>query len=222
MTRAAVLLVVVLAGCKGDKPREQPPAPVPSGSAPPASAPAIDAPAAEATPALCELGLAAVAGATCEKPEMRASLMAMKRSLDGLVDTIGKASGDPVQFQVMCAQLVIAIERDAKRAGCTLAIDDLQRGELMAVLDAWYAHRTRVTPTGHAAADAVIAKIAAVRDATCECRDGACLDRVDKQLVAIGEMPPDAPQAARDLGSKLLEDAARCANRVRTITDPPK
>jgi len=59
-----------------------------------------------------------------------------------------------------------------------------------------------------------------VRDATCECRDAACLERVDKQLVAIGTMPETAPQTARTLGSKLLEDAARCANRVRTVTDP--
>jgi hypothetical protein len=67
----------------------------------------------------------------------------------------------------------------------------------------------------------VIVKIAAMRDATCECKTGACLNEVDKQLLAIGTMPDAAPQTARTLASKLLEDAGRCANRVRTITDPP-
>ena len=77
-------------------------------------------------------------------------------------------------------------------------------------------------PTGDAASDAVIARIVAVRDAACECKDAACLDRVDQQLVAIGTLPATAPDAARTLGSKLLEDAGRCAARVRALGEPPR
>jgi len=210
--KRVVITVALLASCK-DKPREQPPAPTP-GSA------AVVADAAPPSLDICKIGVAAIEKATCPTPEVRENLMKAKKSLDGVVQTVGQAQADPVQFQVMCAQLLLAIERDAKKAGCTLAVDAQQRTDIMATLDAWYARRTPVTQTGDAAADAVIAKIVAVRDATCECRDAACLERVDKQLVAIGTMPETAPQAARTLGSKLLEDAARCANRVRTVTDP--
>jgi hypothetical protein len=211
--KRAVALVLLLA-CKSDKPA---PAPAPASGT--AAAPA-DA-AAPAMPDLCKLGGAAIEGATCPTPEARAGLIKMKNSLDGVVQTAGQASADPQQFSVMCAQLLLALERDAKKQGCTIALSDDKRAEIMKVLDTWYAKRTPVTPTGDAAADAVITKIAAVRDATCQCKDGTCLDDLTKNLVAVGEMPATAPQAARDLGSALLADAARCANRVRTITDPP-
>ena len=209
--KRAVVLVALLA-CKSDKPA---PAPVRIGIAADA---AIDA--APVLPEICRHGAAAIDSATCPSPEVRANLMQAKKSLDGVVQTVGQTAVDPVQFQVLCAQLLLAIERDAKKLGCTLSIEPAQRTEMMSTLDTWYARRTPVEKTGHAGADAVIAKIAAVRDATCECKLGSCLAEVDKQLVAVGTMPADAPDAARKLGSKLLEDAARCANRVRTITDP--
>jgi hypothetical protein len=210
--KRAVVLVALLA-CKSDKPA---PAPVVvAGDA------VVVVDAAPVLPEICRHGAAAIDNATCPSPDVRASLMQAKKSLDGVVQTVGQTAVDPMQFQVLCAQLVLAIERDAKKLGCTLAIEPARRTEMMSTLDTWYARRTPVENTGHAAADAVIAKIAAVRDATCECKLGSCLAEVDKQLVAVGTMPADAPEAARKLGSKLLEDAARCANRVRTITDPP-
>jgi len=200
-----VVLIVLLSAC-GNK-KEAAPAPAPaSGSAP-----------AKAEADVCRIASKAIEGASCA-----ALLAPAKKSLDGIVQMVGQASADPRKFQVMCAQLLLAIERDAAKQSCKLAIDETQRSQIMKLLDEWYAQRTQVVPTGDAEADKVIAKLAAVRDATCGCRDGACLDQVDKQLTAIGEMPASAPQAARDLGSKLLEDASRCANRVRTITDPPK
>jgi hypothetical protein len=210
--RAALVLVLLLA-CKSDKPA---PAPGPAS----AVAPAVADAAAPAAPDTCKLGAAAIDGATCPTPEVRATLVAMKKSLDGVVQTVGQAAADPQQFSVMCAQLLLAIERDAKKQGCTLAVPDDKRAEMMTVLEAWYARRTPVTPTGDVPADAVITKIAAVRDATCECKTGACLDSLTPKLAAVGEMPASAPQAARDLASALLADAARCATRVRTITDP--
>lgn len=212
MTRALVLLALV--ACKSDKPA---PAPAP----PPVVAPAPADAAQPVTPETCKLGAAAIDGAKCPTPEVQAALQKTKRSLDGVVQTAGQVSADPQQFGVMCAQLVLAIERDAKKQGCTIALPDDKRAEIMAVLDAWYARRTAVTPTGDPAADAVIAKMVALRDATCECKTGACLDGLTPQMTAIGAMPATAPQAARELGSKILEDAGRCANRVRTLLDPP-
>lgn len=211
----AALVLVLLLGCKSDKPA---PAPAPASGTAPAPAPP-DA-AAPAAPDTCKLGAAAIDGATCPTPEIRAALLKMKTSLDGVVSTVGQAAADPQQFAVMCAQLLLAIERDAKKQGCTLALADAQRGELVKTLEAWYARRTTVTPTGDAAADAVIAKLAAVRDATCECKTGACLEALTPKLAGVGEMPASAPQAARDLGSALLSDASRCATRVRTLLDP--
>jgi hypothetical protein len=217
--KLAVALTIALVACKSDKP-----APSPS---PGASAVAVaDAAVAVAVDAggldICKLGTTALDAATCPTPEVRAQLMQAKKSFDGVLNTVGQAGVDPAQFQIMCAQLLIALERDAKKLGCTVTIDDARRTEMMATLDAWYAQRTPVEKTGNAEVDAVIAKIAAVRDATCECKLGSCLAEVDKQLLAVGTMPELAPPAARTLGAKLLEDAARCASRVRLITDPPK
>lgn len=212
-----LLLLLALVACKGDKPA---PAPTQaSGSAPVV----VVADAAVAPPVLdvCKIAQATLDKATCPTPELRSDLMKAKKSLDGVVQTVGQVGADPMQFQVLCAQMLLAIERDAKKINCAVAIDDAQRTEIMALLDTWFARRTPVEKTGDAAADAVIDKIAAVRDATCACKTGACLNEVDKQLSAVGTMPQTAPDAARTLGSKLLEDAARCANRVRTITDPP-
>ena len=223
MKLAVIAAVGLLASCK-DKPREPPPAPGPGpGSGAPQGAPAPGAAAEAAAPDLCRSSLAALDQATCKAPGDRQSLVNAKQAIGGVVETIGKASGtDPRQFQVMCAQMLLAIERDAAKLSCAVPIDARQRKEITALLDAWYGQRTPVVPTGDAAADAVIARIVAVRDAACECRDAACLDRVDQQLVAIGAMPATAPDAARTLGSKLLEDAGRCASRVRTLGEPPR
>src|SRR5512139_1962655 len=133
--KLVVITALALLGCKDDKPRE---APAPQPAPPPATA--VDA--QPQGPDLCKLGSTAVDQATCAKPETKQTLLKAKKSLDGVVQTVGQTSADPVQFQVMCAQLVLAIERDAKKADCTLAISDAQRAEMMAVLDAWYGRRT--------------------------------------------------------------------------------
>jgi hypothetical protein len=215
----ATAIVSLLASCKDhrdQKAREAPPSP--------SATPAAQAPAAATSPLdVCRISVVAIDQATCTAPEGRQKLRDAKKALDGVVETIGKIGGaDSRQFQVMCAQMLLAIEPDAAKLGCAVAIDASQRKEITALLDAWYGQRTPVVPTGDAAADAVITKISAVRDATCACRDAACLDRVDKQLVAIGTLPAAAPDAARTLGSKLLEDAQRCASRARTLGDPPR
>ena len=213
-----IAVASLLASCK-DKPREAPPAT--AGSSAGSAAAATEAPSASASqsPDVCRISLAALEQAACATPEAKGKLLGAKQSIDSVVETVGKiGGGDPRQFHVMCAQMLLAIEQDATKLGCTVALDARQRKDLTALLDAWYGQRTPVVPTGDAAADAVIARIAALRDATCEWRDGACLDRLEKQAREIGTMPASAPDAARTLGGKLLQDAERCASRARTLT----
>jgi len=247
MKLAIIAAACLLAGCQS-RSREQPPpgpasaaAPAPpgptappatSGEAAPPTAPGSAAPPAappfagtvdSPAPDVCRAGLAALDQATCKTPEAVRSLLGAKKQFDGLIEALGKvADTDLRQFQVMCAQLLLALEHDAAKLSCTIPLDPRQRKDLAALIEAWSAQRTPVTPTGDAAADAVIARIVAVRDAACGCLDAACLDRVDKQLVAIGTLPPTAPEAARSLGKKLLEDASRCASRVRVLGGPPR
>lgn len=207
-------LALVLIACKSEKPA---PAPAPASGT--AVVVAADA-ASPALPALCTLGVAAIDGAQCPTPELLAGLRKAKKSLDGVVQTAGVAAANAQQVSVLCAQIVFALDRDAKKAGCTLALGDDKRAEITAALDAWYARRTEVTPVGDAEADAVIAKMVALRDETCACKTGKCLDALTPKLGAVGTMPATAPQAARDLGTKVLEDVARCAQRIRTLDDP--
>jgi hypothetical protein len=167
---------------------------------------------------ICKIGLAAIDSASCPAPAVSANLAKARKTIDGLATTAAKITDDPSKLYVMCAQLLLAIERDAKQAGCTLAIPADARTDIAKTLDAFYAQRTPVAPTGDAASDAVISRFVAIRDAACECKDAACLDRVDRQLVTISPLPDTAPAAAKTLAGKLLEDSARCAQRVRTST----
>ncbi|MBA3396339.1 MAG: hypothetical protein H0T89_27155 [Deltaproteobacteria bacterium] len=215
--------LVLLAGCK-DKEASKPPEVRPAN---PTEVPAavVDAAAhvAHVAPAVdaCAISLAALDKATCPTPEAQQSLAAAKKSIAGIVDTVRQVGGsDPRQFQVMCAQMLVALERDATKVNCVIELDADQRSALTGLLDAWYAQRTAVVPTGDAAADAVIAQMASMRDAACECRDAACLQRLEQALGKIAPMPANASQVARDLASKVLEDAARCAARVRTSSVP--
>jgi hypothetical protein len=239
-----IAAVCLLASCNS-KPREQPPASSPSPAAspspaspspasPPATSPPASGTGSAASPAagagsaaspsdICQSSLIALDRATCPSPEIQQQLASTKKSLEGVIKTTGTVTdADPRQFQVMCAQLFLAIERDATKLKCTVELDARRRQELTALLDAWYGQRTAVVPTGDAAADVVIAQMAKLRDAACACKDAACLDRLDTQLTMIKAMPANAPDAARTLGSKLLEDAGRCASRVRTLDAPPR
>jgi hypothetical protein len=219
----AIAAVSVLASCK-DKPRESPPASSsgPGPGAPPAARPPGAAPD-PAAPDICRSSLGTIDQTECPTPELQRGLLDTKKAIGGIIETIGKIGNPDVrQFQVMCAQMILAIERDAAKLKCAMTIDAGLRKEIAALIDAWYAQRTPVAPTGDAAADAVIARIAAVRDAACVCQDAACLDRVDQQLTGVGELPAAAPAAARTLGIKLLEDAERCASRLRMLGSSPR
>src|SRR6187402_1357667 len=159
MKLVLIAALSLLASCK-DRPRESSqPAPSPGSNAP-ATAPGSSAAAGSSTPDICRSGLAMIDQATCAKPEARLSLVQTRNVIEHLVKTLGELAGaDPRQSQMVCAQMLMALEQDAAKLGCTLAMDARQRKEITTLLDAWYGQRTPVTPTGDAAADAVIARI---------------------------------------------------------------
>jgi len=217
---AAVLLLAACNEKQHDAPAPAPapaPAVAPGSAAAPGSAPPGPGSATTAIPAaddVCRIGMDAIDHASCGSAA--GSIKAARSSLETISSTVQTTgTNDPHGYEVTCSRLVDAIDRDAAKAGCTLAIDPALRARIAKTVEAYYAQRTPVTPTGDAAADAVIAKVAAMRDAACACKDQACLDKVDEQLVTIPAMPTTVSQAARDLGSKLLDDAARCAQRVK-------
>lgn len=203
------VLLLALVACQA---KSQPPA---AGSAaPPVTPPVTPPPGVTGTAEVCTGALAALDRSTCGSNE--AGLRTARTSLEGIVNTMTKAGGaDPNTYDIVCARMLLALERDIGSAGCTLAIDPALRGRIQRVLDAYYNQRTPVTKTGDAASDAMIGKLAGVRDAACECRTSACIEKLDPQLAALPTLPATAPQAARDLASKLLDDAARCAQRAR-------
>jgi hypothetical protein len=182
------------------------------------SAAVVAPPAAPAPPVrpaeLCTTSLAALDASDCAGNE--SGLRAARTSLEGIINTMLKTGGaDPDTYAIMCGRMLLAIERDLGSAGCTVAIDPALRQRIQGVLDTYYNQRTPVTKTGDAASDEMIGKLAAVRDAACDCRTSACIDKLDPQLAALPTLPATAPQAARDLATKLLDDSARCAQRAR-------
>lgn len=206
-------LLLVLAACN-----QKAQAPVSAGSGGSAGSAAPAAPAVKPSPPasddVCRMGMDAIDHASCGSAASK--LTAARKSLEAIVTTAqNTGTTDPHAYEITCARLVDAIDRDGTKAGCSLTIDPALRARIAKDVDEYYAQRTPVTPTGDAASDAVITKVAAMRDAACACKDQKCLDKVDDQLVTIPAMPATAPQAAKDLTTKLLDDASRCAQRVK-------
>ena len=163
---------------------------------------------------ICDLGTHALDRVTCAGPGM--DVAKAKRTFVGFVDAVRKASqADAHQFQIMCAQMLTALEKDVAKAGCKIDMAAADRASVAGVLDAYYAERTKVAPTGDATTDAVLKRAAEVRDAMCSCATMDCLEIVDKQLDSIGALPATATQAARDLGGKVIDDIGRCEARIR-------
>ncbi len=205
MKALALAALLSVTGCKAK--HDTPPPAAGSGSAT-GSAPA------PTSDDICRRGIEAIDHASCGSGAF--DLHAARSSLDGIAGTVQKlGTADPHAYDVMCSRFLDAIDHDAAKAHCTFPLDPAIRARVTQILDAYYAERTPVTQTGDPASDAVIAKVASMRDAACACKDAPCLDKVDEQLVQIAAMPAGAPQTARDLAGKLLDDAARCAQKIR-------
>lgn len=192
------VLVVALTACQGNSS----PKPAPGSAAPPVTPPVVR------TAEVCTGGVVAVEHASCGSAG--ANLDAAKAGLEGTVAAMMKAGdGDIDKYDLICSRMLFALERDTAKLGCTLPIEPALRTRMMELLDRYFAQRTPVTKTGDPAADDVIAKIAAMRDAACACSDQSCLDKLQ-----IPQIPSTLPAAARDLATKLLDDASRCAQRI--------
>ena len=198
-----LIAAVLLAACS--KKSDAPPPPRP----PPAPATVVD---------VCDLGTRALDHATCSTGS-GASLGQAKKTFVGFVDAIRKATqADAQQFQIMCAQMLTAMEKDTIAAGCKLELSAADRASLAGVLEGYYAARTKIVPTGDAASDAVIAHIGEIREAMCTCATMTCLETIDKELDTVGALPATAPKTARDLGEKLIDDIGRCEAKIRAAS----
>jgi len=194
--RVLIAVALVAAACSKHSQDAPPPEPL---------APAVD---------ICDLGTRALDRVTCTGAG--AAIQKARKTFVGFVDAVRKATQtDARQFQIMCAQMLTALEKDATAAGCKLDLQPADRSALKTVLDAYYAERAKIEPTGDAASDAVIKRAVDVREAMCSCSTMMCLEIVDKQLDTIGALPDKAPQAARDLGSRVIDDIGRCETRIR-------
>ena len=219
---ATLGLVVALAACQGST--HEPPSPPPQTAPAPVtpSSPPLPPPAPAATD-LCAAGTRIFDHATCATPQGMKVLEQAKRTLSGTLDLTTKAANtDPHALQIVCAQLIQALSRDAAAHGCTIELAAADKQQIDVLMTAYYAQRTPVTKTGDTAADAVVAKVVAVRDAMCACEDLTCVAKVDKTIDSIGTFGSNAPQAARDLGGKLLDDVSRCEARLNTPAPQPK
>ncbi len=195
-------VLVALVACQGSSSGTKS-QPAPGSAAPPTAAPMVR------TAQVCLDAIAVVRNASCGSAAP--SLKAAEASLEGTVAAMAKTgdASDPEQYDIICSRMLLALEKDAAKLGCTLPIDPKLRTTMMEKLDRYFAQRTQVTKIGDPAADDLIAKVAAMRDAACACQDQTCLDKLQ-----IPSMPAKLPDAARDLVTKLLDDAARCAQRI--------
>lgn len=224
---ATLALAIALAACQGDKheppspPPQTAPAPTTATPSPPPLAPPVAPPVAP--PDICAAGTRIFDHATCTSVQGMKVLEQAKRTLNGTLDLTKKAaSADPHALQIVCAQLIQALSRDAAAQGCKIDLADADKQQIDVLMAAYYAQRAAVTPSGDASADAVVGKIAAVRDAMCACEDMKCVAKVDKTIDSIGTFGSNAPQAARVLGGKLLDDVSRCEARLNTPSAPKK
>jgi hypothetical protein len=97
---------------------------------------------------------------------------------------------------------------------------------------AWLeAERRRRTPIPAEATGGdreVLAKAAGLRDRACACKAQACYDEVTRELdMGVGSLGPDAPPAARDAASEMIDELMGCGRRLAldlmptTPTPPP-
>ncbi len=211
-----VALIGLVVACKAGDDHKQPPAqiaPAPAAATPSPPPPKPPAPALD----VCAAGTRAFEHATCSSDHGRQVLEQAKKTVTGTLDLTKKAANaDPQSLQLVCAQLIQALIRDTSAQGCKIELDPSDQQQIDQLLKTYYAQRTPVTKTGDADADAVVARAAAVRDQLCACEDLKCVDKAEKAIDSIGTFGSNAPQAARDLGAKLLDDVSRCVARLKT------
>jgi len=116
---------------------------------------------------------------------------------------------------VSCAVTLDGMVRAEQPANCPLDVTDAERRELATFLAAWYGERTAPPKTGNAEADAGLVTLAGQRDTACACKDLACFRKAAKDL---DDHPPswpvDRPKAAADAAAKMIDEVARCKQKL--------
>jgi hypothetical protein len=140
---------------------------------------------------------------------------ALKMALDGLDELVAEAPADREprrRVAAKCAVMVDGIMRAKQPASCPLDVTDEERAELIAFLASWYGERTAPPTTGNADVDSALVKLGSQRDAACTCKDMACARQAEAGLDIA--LPSDAPTAANEAKAKMLDEAARCKQKI--------
>ena len=139
----------------------------------------------------------------------------IKMGLEEIVDLVKDAPADPSprrRIAATCAVMLDGMMRVEQPRNCPLDVTEEERAELAAFLAAWYGERTAPPTTGDAAADAALVKLAGQRDAACACKDLACARQAGSALDAA--LSPGAPTTARDAAAKMVDEVARCRQKL--------
>jgi hypothetical protein len=135
----------------------------------------------------------------------------------GLVEGAPADPGPRRRVAVTCAVMLDGMMRVEQPKNCPLDVTDDERAELSSFLAAWYGERTAPPATGNEAVDAALVKLAGQRDAACACKDLACARKAGGELDTA--LPSDAPTVAGDAAAKMVDEVARC--RQKLTNSPP-
>lgn len=141
--------------------------------------------------------------------------VSLKMALDGIADQVAHAPEDPGPRRRIAASCAITLDgmmRVEQPKMCPLDVTDEERAELAAFLAAWYGERTPAPTTGDEGIDAVLVKLAAQRDAACACKALDCARKAAEGL--DNALPAGAPEPATTAVAKMLDEVARCRQRI--------
>jgi hypothetical protein len=139
----------------------------------------------------------------------------LQMAIDSVDEIAAKAPTEPTPRRRVAAQCAIMVDgmmRAKQPLDCPLDVTDDERAELTAFLAAWYGERTVPAPTGNAAVDEILGKLAAQRDAACACKDMACVRAAETALEVT--LPADASPAAAGTKAEILDEVARCKQKL--------
>ncbi len=141
----------------------------------------------------------------------------IKMGVDEIDGLFRSAPVDPQarrRVAVTCAIMLDGMMRAEQPKNCPLDVTDEETAELGKFLASWYGERTPAPKTGNASIDATLVKLAAGRDAACACKDLGCLRKVSADLDP--GLPTDAPKPATDAAARIMDEVARCKQRLTT------
>jgi hypothetical protein len=136
----------------------------------------------------------------------------IKMGLAEITETERTAPDEPEarrRAAVQCAVALDSMIRAEQPQACPLDVTDGERAELAAFLGAWYGQRTPPT------ADPAVIKLAAQRDAACACKDLGCHRKISSELDGyLAGLSADTAKADRDASTKMIDELARCKQRL--------